>query len=100
MKSTTEFATESLMAAENVAQDDLAVIKIEGMHCHRCEVSIQKALGAIAGVREVEVDFASGQASVLFDKTRVGVDQLMKAVTDAGYRATGFNQNRDNHAMK
>ena len=28
---------------EDVAQDQLAVIKIDGMHCHRCEQTIQKA---------------------------------------------------------
>lgn len=78
---------------ENVAHDDLAVIKIEGMHCHQCEQSIQKALTARGGVREVEVDFASGQASILFDKSRVSVRELMDAINDAGYRATGFTQN-------
>jgi len=78
---------------ENVAHDDLAVIRIEGMHCHRCEQAIQKALGSKPGVREVEVDFASGQASVLFDKSRTTVQELMAAIEDAGYHATDYIQN-------
>ncbi len=76
----------------DVSRDQLAVIKIEGMHCHKCEASIQKALSANNGVHEVEVDFASGQASVLFDRGGVTVNQLMQSVNDAGYRATGFTQ--------
>ena len=40
-------------------KDDLAVIRIEGMHCHRCEQTIQKSLKRLAGVHEVEVDFPS-----------------------------------------
>jgi copper chaperone CopZ len=80
---------------EDVAGDHLAVIRIEGMHCHKCEQSIQKALASQPGVREVEVDFASGQASVLFDKNRISVHQLMQKVVDAGYRATSFIQNRE-----
>jgi copper chaperone CopZ len=80
---------------EDVAHDQLAVIKIEGMHCHRCEQSIQKALTSQPGVREVEVDFPTGQASVLFDKDKVSVRQLMDKVTEAGYRATGFTQNSE-----
>ena len=76
----------------DVSRDQLAVIKIEGMHCHKCEASIQKALSANEGVHEVEVDFASGQASVLFDRESVTVKQLMQSVNDAGYRATGFTQ--------
>jgi len=76
----------------DVSRDQLAVIKIEGMHCHKCEAALQKALLANPGVHEVEVDFASGQASVLFDRDSVTVKQLMASVNDAGYRATGFTQ--------
>lgn len=74
------------------ATDQLALIRIEGMHCHKCEKLIQKALKQFPGVHEVEVDFNSGQASVLFDKGSVTIKQLMSAVNAAGYRATGFNQ--------
>jgi copper chaperone CopZ len=77
----------------DVSADQLAVIRIEGMHCHRCEKAIQKSLLVHAGVHEVEVDFASGQASVLFDRGSVSVAQLMDSVAQAGYRATGFTQN-------
>ena len=76
----------------DVARDQLAVIRIEGMHCHKCEQSIQKNLASIPGVHEVEVDFASGQASVLFDRAQVSITSLMEAVNEAGYRATGFTQ--------
>ena len=79
------------MSAE-VARDQFAVIRIEGMHCHKCEQSIQKLLGQHPGVREVEVDFASGQASVLFDRGSVSISKLMEAVNAAGYHATGFTQ--------
>ena len=35
----------------DVARDQLAVIKIEGMHCHKCERSIQNALASNPGVQ-------------------------------------------------
>ena len=78
----------------DVTHDQLAVIKIDGMHCHKCEEKIRTALSAIDGVNEVEVDFASGQASVLFDRQRAAVKQLMDTVNEVGYHATGFTQNR------
>jgi len=78
------------------ARDQLAVIKIEGMHCHKCEQAIQRALVLIPGVHEVEVDFNSGQASVLYQSGAVSVKQLMDAITKAGYKATGFTQNNLN----
>lgn len=83
--------TESM--SENVVHDQLVVIKVDGMHCHRCEQTIRKALASHKGVREVEVDFASGQASVLFDRDSVSIRELMDTVNQAGYRATGFTQN-------
>ena len=74
---------------QHVIQDQFALIRIEGMHCHKCERAIQRALLAHPGVSEVEVDFASGQASVLFDG-RATMSQMMEAVEAAGYHATGF----------
>ena len=77
--------------ANDVSQDQFALIRIEGMHCHKCERAIQRALLAQPGVNEVEVDFASGQASVLYDG-RATIPQMMAAVDEAGYRAAGFAQ--------
>ena len=76
----------------DVSGDQLALIRIEGMHCHKCEQAISKALTALPGVHEVEVDFNSGQASVLFDGGQVTVAQMMEAVNGAGYQATGVSQ--------
>ena len=78
--------------AENVGADQLAIIRIEGMHCHKCEQAIQKALMSHPGVHEVEVDFNSGQASVLYDHNQVNAKALTDSVTDAGYSVTGFTQ--------
>ena len=74
---------------KDVSRDQFALIRIDGMHCHKCEQAIQRALLAHDGVNEVEVDFASGQASVLYDG-RTTVPELMAAVEEAGYHAAGF----------
>jgi Cu+-exporting ATPase len=76
----------------DVINDQLVLIRIEGMHCHKCERSIQQALMAHDGVHEAEVDFASGQASVLFVRDRISIRQLMDTVESVGYRAAGFTQ--------
>lgn len=68
-------------------QDQLAVIKVEGMHCHRCERQIKNSLSAMAGVHEVEVDFPSAQVSVLYNGAQVQPRQLMDAINQAGYKA-------------
>jgi copper chaperone CopZ len=75
-----------------ISRDHLAVISIEGMHCHRCEATIQKALAKLPGVHEVEVDFPSRQASVLFNGETVSINSLMDVIKQVGYRATGCSK--------
>ena len=78
--------------AEDVGGDQLVIIRIDGMHCHKCETAIQRSLTRLPGVHEVEVDFNSGQASVLYDHSQVTVKDLTDAVTEAGYHVAGFTQ--------
>jgi copper chaperone CopZ len=73
-----------------VANDKLVVIRIEGMHCAKCEKKIKQALIALSGIHEVEVDFLSRQASILFDGKTATVGDLMERVKDLGYNAAGF----------
>jgi Cu+-exporting ATPase len=83
------------MMVNDVSRDQFALIRIEGMHCHRCEQAITKSLMHFVGVHEVEVDFASGQASVLYNPRIATISQMMQAVNEAGYRATGFTQGEE-----
>ncbi len=76
----------------DVAKDQFVIIRIDGMHCHQCEQVIRKSISAKTGVHEVEVDFNSQQASVLFDPSLVKIGELMAAVDEVGYRAVGFLQ--------
>ena len=77
-----------------VRADRFVLIRIEGMHCHKCEQSIKKTLQRMPGVQEVEVDFASGQASVLFDPDLIAIGQLIEGVKEAGYKPAGFTESQ------
>jgi len=59
---------------DDVGADQLAIIRIEGMHCHKCEQTVQRSLMQHDGVHEVEVDFNSAQASILYDQEQVTVN--------------------------
>ncbi len=71
---------------DSLLRDSLLVTAVEGMHSHRCEETIVRAVTALPGVREVEVDFASGQASVIFDARKVSGHQVITAIEHVGYR--------------
>jgi copper chaperone CopZ len=80
------------MRSDVVGRDQLVLIRIEGMHCHKCEHAIRQALCAYEGVHEVEVDFPSSLASVLYQNGSVTIDQLVEAIREAGYHVTEFAQ--------
>ena len=67
----------------------VAIFRIAGMHCHRCETLIQNELCVLPGVDEVEVDFPSAQASVVYDPRHVTTAELRAAVVKAGYIVLG-----------
>lgn len=72
------------------AKDQLLIVRIEGMHCHRCQEKIKKFLQFVPGVHECEVDFPSAQASIIFDPAAVKVRELIEAITDLGYKTGTF----------
>jgi len=63
-------------------------IKIEGMTCGHCAMSVTNELATLQGVSSVSVDHLSGKATVESDG--VSQDQLSSAIEEAGYQATGF----------
>lgn len=62
------------------------ILKIEGMHCAGCAGSIERALGRIAGVKQVKVDREAGQA-VIDHEARVSREALVELVNDIGFTA-------------
>jgi P-type Cu+ transporter len=62
-------------------------LPIEGMSCAACAVTVQGALGAVAGVTQAAVNYATGKASVDYDDTQTGIATLVHAVREAGYDA-------------
>jgi copper chaperone CopZ len=63
-----------------------ATLHIEGMSCGHCLNAVNRALGAVPGVRIEEVRI--GRADVSYDESVTNPSQLEAAVAEAGYRAT------------
>jgi copper chaperone len=61
-----------------------SVLKVKGMSCQHCVMSVTKALTQLEGIKNVQVYLAKGE--VRFDNMNsVTSDQIQKAITDAGY---------------
>ena len=61
---------------------------LSGMHCASCAKIIEKKLAKVPGVKEANVNFAAEKARVIFDPSKAGVPDLVKAVRAAGYGAS------------
>jgi len=59
-------------------------IRVKGMTCQHCVMSVKKALGKLEGIQHVDVDLQ--QAEVRFDNTTgVASTLVKKAIEEAGY---------------
>jgi copper chaperone CopZ len=62
-------------------------LQISGMSCSHCQAKVQHALQGVEGVYAASVDLTAGSADV-DTSDAVSTDQLVAAVTRAGYRAS------------
>ena len=60
-------------------------LAIPSMTCPVCPITVKKALKAVPGVSQVNVNFDKKDAVVSFDDSKTSVAALTKATTDAGF---------------
>ncbi len=65
-----------------------ATLKISGMTCGGCVRSVTKVIEALDGVEKSEVSLENKRAVVDFDPGKLGVEQLKRAIEEAGYEVT------------
>jgi copper chaperone len=62
-----------------------SVMKVKGMSCQDCVMSVTEALNQLDGIQNIQVDLQKGE--VRFDNTRgVASDRISKAIQEAGYQ--------------
>ena len=66
----------------------MTTIKIKGMSCQHCVMAVTKALNAVDGIKNVQVDLKTGQATYE-EAGPVDADVVRAAVKKAGYDVAG-----------
>src|SRR6266699_6429825 len=67
--------------------EDRAVLTLEGMTCASCAMRIEKGLKKLPGVKDASVNFATEQATVMYDPAKTGIEQMVQKVDAVGYKA-------------
>ncbi len=63
-------------------------ITVKGMSCGHCAAAVTKALGALPGVSQVQVDLATGR--VTFENANpIHKEELARVIKAAGYEMVG-----------
>jgi Cu+-exporting ATPase len=78
-------ATAPVEPAAATAETESCTLDIGGMTCASCVRRVEKVLSKLDGVELAEVNLATEAASVVYDPTRVGPDQMATAIATAGY---------------
>ncbi|MBY4975670.1 heavy metal translocating P-type ATPase [Streptococcus suis] len=60
-------------------------IRIAGMTCASCTMTVEKAVGKLEGVEEASVNLATEKLSVSFDENVLSLSDIGQAVEKAGY---------------
>lgn len=62
-------------------------LDVTGMHCHSCAALIDESVADLPGVSAVSTSRAENTSTVTFDDAEVSVEQIVKAIAEAGYTA-------------
>ena len=66
-----------------------ANLKISGMTCGGCVSSVNRVIGALDGVVKAEVSLEKQHAVVDYDAAKLNLEQIKRAVTEAGFEVVG-----------
>lgn len=80
--------TDLLKTADKADGAALANYDITGMVCASCAQTIEKSVNGLPGVSKANVNLTTEKMQVHYDPQDTTIDDIIRAVTDAGYGAT------------
>jgi len=63
-------------------------LNVEGMSCEHCVKAVTKAVSDLAGTGNVKVDLKAGTASLEFDSSKTGLNEIKAAIEEAGFNVS------------
>jgi Cu+-exporting ATPase len=73
------------MAEDQAVLESRIDIPVSGMSCASCAARIQEGLAGLEGVKNAAVNFAAERATVVYDSSKVTVDDFIRVIRDLGY---------------
>ncbi|NWF50576.1 MAG: copper-translocating P-type ATPase [Ignavibacteriaceae bacterium] len=69
-------------------KSDISIISlpVEGMTCARCVARVEKALGKVEGISEVNVNLATEKATLKVNLDKINFLEIQQVIEEAGYK--------------
>ncbi|MGH6623865.1 MAG: heavy metal translocating P-type ATPase [Burkholderiaceae bacterium] len=71
-----------------------AALILEDVSCAACVWLIERRVGALPGVRSVDINFATRRARIGWDESRIRLSQILAAIASIGHRAQPYDAAR------
>lgn len=71
-------------------------MKVSGMHCAACSTRIEKVVGNLEGIGTCSVNLATERATVFFDASTTGLQDITDAIGRMGFSASVKPEESDN----
>lgn len=75
-------------------------VKIGGMSCTSCARNVERAVLKKKGVKSAFVNFASEEAVIVFHPDMVGIEEIERAIEQAGYKPIEFREEEEERESK
>lgn len=62
-------------------------LKVAGMHCANCAISIDNSLEDLEGVKKSSTSYARGRTKLEYDECRVDLETVRWVIAGLGYEA-------------
>jgi copper chaperone CopZ len=76
--------------ADTKAEPSVIEVSIGGMSCTDCELTIQKRVGELSGIKSVKASYVAGDAIIEFFPDKVDSSKIREAITASGYSVKKF----------
>jgi mercuric ion transport protein len=73
---------------QDKAKTQTVEYKISGMTCDACTLHVANEVNKVAGILNLKVSYANGNALVAFDKSKTNTQAVQKAIQATGYKVT------------
>ncbi len=76
---------------QRTGETDSVTLLVDGLRCSACSWLVEQVLRSTEGVREATANAATGRAHVAWDRSRLDLADIMRAVAQLGYPPHALN---------